>query len=93
MTAVAACHVFTAVLVFGDESARFPIFAELVAIVGEDIWLSSKILPVVIVHALCLIVLLVKRTTLSFEIKHEKVRVFLHLMDQPGLQLLGAVSK
>lgn len=93
VAAVTACHVLAAILIFGDESTCFPIFTKFVAIIFEDVWFSSEILPVVIVHALRLIMLLVERTTLSFEIEHKKVRIFLHLMNQPRFQLLGAMSK
>lgn len=63
------------------------------AVVGEDIWLPSEILPIVKIHALGLVMLLVERAALGLEIEHEKVSVLLHLMDEPGLQLLGAVRE
>ena len=63
------------------------------AIVSKNVWFPSEILPIVKINALSLVMLLIKWATLSLEIKHEKVRVFLHLMNKPCLQLLGAMSK
>jgi hypothetical protein len=63
------------------------------AVIAEDVWLSPKILPVVCVNTLSLIMLFVEWTPLSFEVEHVEVVIFLHLVDQPSLQILGAVSK
>ena len=59
----------------------------------EDIWLSSEVLPIVCVHALRLIVLLIEWTPLSFEEKHVKVSILLHVMNQPRFKVFGTVSE
>ena len=93
MAVRAAGHVLAALVVLGDEGARSPVPAILMAIVLEQSGLPPEVLPVVSIHALSLVVLLVVRAPLCFEVVHVEVWVPLHLLDEPDLQLFGAVSE
>ena len=76
-----------------DESSWLPVVAYFVALVLEDIWFPSKVLPIVCINTLSLIMFLIKRTPLSLEVKHIEIAIFLHLVNQPGFKVLGAVSE
>ena len=83
----------TAIVVLWNECARFPEVANSLAVVLKNIWFAPKILPVVSVHALGLVVFLVKGAPLSFEIKKEKVSILIHLVDQSRLKLFSVVRE
>lgn len=93
VTTLTASHICTAILIFSYKGTSLPVFAEFVAIVCEDVGFASEVLPIVVVHALCLVVLLVERAALSFEVEHIEIRIFLHLVDQSCLKLFCAVGK
>lgn len=54
---------------------------------------SPEVLPVVSVFTECLVVLCIVRTPFSFEIVHVEVKVFVHLVDQSGFDLLWRVRE
>lgn len=86
-------HCLAPLVVLGDESVRSPIFAEGVAVVLEQVRLSSKILVVVRIRTLSFVVFFVEWTPLRLIIKHEKFCVLVHLVDQPNFQFLVTVRK
>lgn len=55
--------------------------------------LPSEILPVVGVVTLGFVVFFIERAPFGFEIKHVKVIVFLHQMDDPSFNILLGVSE
>ena len=85
VAALAACLILAAFMIFGNESTGFPILADFLARIIEDIRLSSKILPIVSIYALCLIMLLVERAPLCLEIEHIEVSILRHIVNHPRL--------
>ncbi len=63
------------------------------SIIIEHVRLSSKVLPIVGIVTLSLIMFLIERTPLSFEVKHVEVIVFLQEMDYPGLNVTLRMSE
>lgn len=80
-------------MVLRDESSWLPVRANILAVIREDIGLSSEILPVVSINTLSLIVLLVERTPFRLEVEHVKVSILFHLVNQSGFELLGVVGE
>ena len=80
-------------MVLGNKSPRLPVRAYILAVIRENIRLSSEILPVVSIDTLSLIVLFVEWTPLCFEVKHVKVGILFHLMNKPCFKLFGIVSE
>ena len=79
---LASCHLFTPLVVFGYEGAWSPALANLIAVITEDVWLTSEVLIIVSVHTLSFVVFFVKWAPFCFEVEHVEIWVFLHLMDQ-----------
>jgi len=68
-------------LIFGNESACLPLFAQFKRIVLEKMRFTTEILPVVSINALRFVMLMGKWTPFSFEVKTEKFSIRYHLMD------------
>jgi len=93
MTVLATSHIFAAISILCDECASSPVLAEMLMIIAKHIWLSSKVLPVMTVHTLRLVVIIIERTELGLIVVHIEVCVLCHLMNDPLLQLLGAMGE
>ena len=83
----------TAIFVTADEVSRLPLLADFKRVVGEVVRLSAEVLPVVRVHTLGLVVLLIVRAPLSFEVVHVEVIISVHLVDQRSLDVGVTVGK
>ena len=90
---LAASLVLTALMIFSYEGSWLPIRAYLHTIIIEYVWFTSEILPIMSIHTLCFVMFLVKWTPFSFEIKHPKVIIFLHVMNQSSFKLFSWMSK
>ena len=77
----------TAFLVLTNKSSSLPVYTKFIVIIRENVWLSSKILPVMSIVTLSLIVFLIKRTPFSLEVKHIEVIILGHLMDKSSLNV------
>ena len=58
------------------KSSWLPVFTK-AYIITKQVWTSSKILKIVGIHTLSFIMFVIKRTPLSFEVKHIKVEILL----------------
>ena len=93
VAAFASRLILASFMILGNKSTRLPIFTDLVRIILKDIRLTSKVLPIVRIYALCLVVVLIERTPFCLEIKHIEVSILLHVVNQPRLQLFRVVCK
>ena len=71
----------TALFILSNESFRLPVLAGDKYVIVVELGLSSKVLPVMSIVALCFIVLFIERAPFSFKVKHVEVCIFLHKMD------------
>jgi hypothetical protein len=78
----------TSLLVFANEVAGLPLFANLKGIVSKVMGLSPEILPIVRVNALRLIMFLVVRAPLRLEVVHVEIGVPRHLVDQRSFDII-----
>ena len=85
--------IHTAFMVFCDKSTWLPILANYIAIISENIWFSSEILPIMGIRTVGFVMLFVKWTPLSFIIKQIKIQVFFHFMNQSGFKFFCIVGK
>ena len=76
MTMLALLESFATLFVACDESSRLPIKTEL-NFVFEEVGPTTKVLIVVGIDALSFIMVVVERTPLGLEVKHEEVEVIL----------------
>lgn len=93
VTVLTTCLIRAALDVLGDECSRLPVGASLLALILEDVRLSSEILPIMSVNTLCLVMFFVEWAPLRLEIEHIEIGVLFHLMDQSRFEIFGAVSK
>ena len=94
MIMLALSLISTAFVILLDEGVRLPVGAGLRAIVIKDTWFPSKILPVMSIHARCLImVLLIKRTPLGLKVMHPKITILLHVVNESCFKLLGRMGE
>ena len=73
MSILASCLVGAPLMILGDECPRLPVVTCLSALVVENIWLSSEILPVVSVDTLGLVMLLIEWAPFSLKVKHVEI--------------------
>jgi hypothetical protein len=90
---LARCLVWASFVVFGDECTWLPIVTSFVALIIENIGLSPEVLPVMSINTLSFVMLLVEWTPLSLEVKHIKIYVFFHLMDQSCFELFSTMRE
>ena len=79
-------------MILSYERPRLPIGAEL-SFVRELTWFTSKVLVIMSVHALCLVVIVVKWAPFSFEVEHIEICISLHMMNKAHFKLLRVVSE
>ena len=84
VTVGAACLVDAALVILCNEIIRKPILADYIAVVGENVWLSSEVLPVVSVCTECFVVLLIEWAPLCFVVEQIKIQVLLHFVNEPS---------
>lgn len=82
-----------AFMIFGDESARLPVRTNVLAVIGENVRLSSKVLPVVSIDTLSLIVLFIEWAPFCLKVKHIKISIFFHLMNKSGFEFFRIMSE
>ena len=81
MTMLAASHILATISILCNKSSSSPILAKMFVIILKDIRFSSKILPIMTIHALRFVVIFVKWTKLSFIVIHIEICIFCHLVD------------
>jgi hypothetical protein len=77
----------TTFFILADEGSRFPVWAEIIRIIIKQLWFSSEILPIMSVITLSFVVFFVEGAPFCFKIELVKIRIFLHEMNDSGLNI------
>lgn len=80
-------------LIFANECPTLPIRTKIESIVVKKLRFPSKVLPVVCIITLCLVVFLVEWAPFSLKVKHVKVKVFFHVVNDSSFNFSLRMSK
>lgn len=88
------CFQGAPLVVVSNEGTCLPVLAKVARVVVVELWLATKVLPVVRIDALRLVVLTVlEGTPLRLEVEHVEFLVAWVVMDQAGFDLHLRVGK
>jgi hypothetical protein len=86
MTIHAVFHVVATFGVLGYIACRSPVFSFGISVM-EYVGFAPEVLPVMSIHAVCLVVIFSEGAPFGFEVKHMEVGVFGHLVNELNFDL------
>jgi len=81
MTMRTRSHLITSLIILSNKSTWLPVSTCLIAIILKYIRFSSKILIIMSIHTLRFIMLIIKWTPFSLEVKHVEISISIHVVD------------